>query len=381
MNNRSYRFFMPTHLQFGTGVTKKIGEILAELNSKRVLVVTDGGLVAAGLIDTITNLIHESGKETVVFSEIKPNPTVGNVHKGVELIDSGNIDTIVAVGGGSPIDAAKAISALSVNGGSIRDYELGKKEFSKQGPPLIVIPTTAGTGSEATMASVIMDEEANRKFDIVSRYMAPHVSLVDPISTYSLPPSLTAYTGMDALTHSIEGYTATLASPLTDAIHLKAITLVWNNLEKAVIDGDRESREPVMMGSMMAGIGFPNSGLGAVHGLCYALGCRYNLGHGLANAILLPHVMRFNIPAAGDKLRGIGAALGLKDDDPEFLIEELVTFQARIGIPKLSTFDIDTEDFSAMAEESLGEFSNCNTNPREVGLEDAVSIFRNAAEA
>jgi alcohol dehydrogenase len=380
MKTNSYRFFMPSKLIFEVGVIGRIGDYLAELKSKRVLIVTDQGLMATGLIDRINQKILDSGQESIIFSEVKPNPTVGNVHRGSEIIEQENIDTIVAVGGGSSIDAAKAISALSENKGSIRDYELGKSEFTRQGPPLIVIPTTAGTGSEATMAAVIMDEDVNRKFDIVSRFMAPSVALVDPEATYSLPASMTAFTGMDALTHAIEGYTATLAGPLTDTIHLKAITLLWENLAGAVRDGkNTESRERVMMGSMMAGIGFPNSGLGAVHGLSYALGCKYNLGHGLANAILLPHVMRFNQSSVPGRMEDISRAIGLKNTESEFLIEELQKYQREIGVPELSSFDIDPSDFPAMAEESIGEYSNCNTNPRTVGVADAITIYRNAA--
>ena len=380
MENSRYRFFTPSRLIFGNGVTGEIGSVLAEIKSKRVLIVTDEGLVATGLVEKIKAHIDSSGCESIIFSEVKPNPTVGNVHRGRDIVGEEGIDALVAIGGGSSMDAAKAISALSANTGSIRDYELGKSFFSRSGPPLVAIPTTSGTGSEATMASVIMDEEANRKFDIVSEHMAPAVGLVDPENTYTLPPSMTAYTGMDALTHAIEGYTATLAGPVTDAIHLKAIKLLWSNLDRVMEDGsDREGREAVMMGSMMAGIGFPNSGLGAVHGLSYALGCRYNLGHGLANAILLPHVMRFNQTVAGGRLEEIGRALNLAQAEPDFLIDELVRYQKSIGIPELSSFDVDPADFPDMAEESLGEFSNCNTNPRVVGAADAIEIYENAA--
>ena len=379
MGTDRYKFFTPIHLKFGTGIAGDIGETLEELGSKRILIVTDRGLVEAGLVDRIDANVSAGGRTSVVYPDIQPNPTVGNVHRGVEIVGEEGIDAIVAVGGGSSIDAAKAISALTANGGSIRDYELGKKAFSRSGPPLVVVPTTAGTGSEATMASVILDEDANRKFDIVSPHMAPAVSLVDPESTYTLPAALTAYTGMDALTHAVEGYTATLASPLTDAVHLKAITLLWKHLPGVVADGtNRDGRERVMMASMMAGVGFPNSGLGAVHGLSYALGCRYGLGHGLANAILLPHVMRFNAPSAAGKLREIGVAVGLKDPEPESLIDALMRIQREVGIPPLADFPVNPEDFPAMAEESLGEFSNCNTNPRPVGIDDAVAIYENA---
>lgn len=379
MSKADFRFFTPNHLIFGDGTAKSIGGYLSKLNSKRVLIITDMGLVKAGLVDRIKKYIDESIDFSLVFSEVKPNPTTTNVHRGVEIVANEEIDTLVAIGGGSPIDAAKAISALVTNKGSILDYELGKNEFSLPGLPLIAIPTTAGTGSEATMASVILDEEANRKFDIVSKYMTPVFSLVDPETTYTLPASMTAYTGMDALTHAIEGYTATLANPITDAIHLHAITQIWNNLEKVVQDGtNKEGRRQVMLGSMMAGIGFPNSGLGAVHGLCYALGCQYHLGHGLANAILLPYVMKFNQPVAGGKFMQICNALGFQNPNQDTLITELLSYEQRIGVPALKTFNVDRNKFPQMAEESMGDFSNCNTNPRPVSIADAVEIFTSA---
>ena len=331
------------------------------------------------MVDRIKKHIDEKIDFSLIFSEVKPNPTIRNVHRGVEIVVNEEIDTLVAIGGGSPIDAAKAISALVTNKGSILDYELGKEEFSLPGLPLIAIPTTAGTGSEATMASVILDEESNRKFDIVSKYMTPVFSLVDPETTYTLPASMTAYTGMDALTHAIEGYTAALANPITDAIHLQAITQLWNNLEKAVQNGNnKESRHKVMLGSMMAGIGFPNSGLGAVHGLSYALGCHYHLGHGLANAILLPYVMKYNQPVAGGKFIEICNALGFKNPNQDTLITELLSYERRIGIPLLKTCNVDSNEFPQMAEESMGDFSNCNTNPRPVSVAAAVEIFTSA---
>ncbi len=377
--SNNFRFITPTELHFGSGKLNNLDDFLNRLESRRILVVTDKGLVAAGLIEKITKSIEGYGKDCIVYPEIKPNPTVENVHKGVSIVREERIDTVVAIGGGSPMDAAKSISALSTNEGSICDYELGKNDFKNIGLPLIVIPTTSGTGSEATMASVIMNEEENRKFDIVSKFLAPAIGIVDPETTFSLPPSMTAFTGMDALTHSIEGVTATLASPLTDEIHLGAIKLIWDNLDRVIQNPDyKEGRENLMLGSMMAGIGFPNSGLGAVHGLSYAISCYFHLGHGLANAILLPHVMRFNIPAAINKFVLISDKLRLKNREPEALVEEVLNYSKRIGVPTLSSFDVDSKLFPRMSEESMGEFSNCNTNPRYVSVEDAVEIYKNA---
>jgi alcohol dehydrogenase len=379
MKSAQYKFFTPTKLLFGEGCSDDVGKWLKELGGSKVLLVTDEGIVKVGLAEQIRNRIQNEGLTVLTYSEVRENPTVKNVHEGRDLIAEENIDAVVALGGGSSMDAAKAMSILSVHDGNITEYELGLRPFTQSGPPLVAVPTTSGTGSEATMGAVITDQQTHRKFDVVDPLMAPTLSLVDPLLTASLPAALTGATGMDALTHAIEGYTAALASPLTDALHLKAIELLGRYLLQAYCDGsDKEARKNVMMASMIAGIGFPNSGLGAVHGLSLPLGGRFNIPHGIANAIILPHVMAYNLSSCPGKFGDIAKALDTKTNEPKEAVEAVYQLRKALNIPVLRSYDIETKDIPLLAKDALGRNSNCVTNPREVSENDAIEIYKRA---
>jgi len=377
MEAQRYKFFTPTHLIFGDGCSSEVGKRVKELGGTKALLVTDRGLERTGLASKIKASLLAEGVQVVVYNEVAENPTTHNVHAGRDLILRHGLDIVVALGGGSPMDAAKAMSALSVHEGEITEYEYGLKPFTRAGPKIVAIPTTAGTGAEATMGAVISDPKTHRKIDVVSPLMAPRLSLVDPEVTATLPPALTAATGMDALTHSVEGYTATLAHPLTDAIHLRAITLLGEYLLRAYHDGtDKEARYHVMMASMMAGVGFPNSGLGAVHGLSMPLGGQFNVPHGVANAIMLPHVMRFNIPACAERLRQVAAALGARRKSAAAAVDGVLALRAEMKIPALASFGVGEQHLDALARDALGRNTNCVTNPRTVTESDARAIYR-----
>jgi alcohol dehydrogenase class IV len=379
MKSAQYKFFVPTKLLFGAGCSNDVGKWLKDLGSSKILLVTDAGLKNIGVAGRIENRIRNEDLTVVTYSDVKENPTVENVHEGRDLIKKENIDAVVALGGGSSMDAAKAMGILSAHDGSIVEYELGLKPFVRNGPPLIAIPTTSGTGSEATMGAVITDPTTHRKFDVVDPMMAPRLSLVDPLLTVSLPAALTGATGMDALTHAIEGYTATLASPLTDALHLKAIELIGKNLVKAYTDGNnKEARTNIMMASLIAGIGFPNSGLGAVHGLSLPLGGRFNIPHGIANAIILPHVMNFNLGSCPNKFSDIAQALDGKNKNPEQSVEAVLKLRKELSIPVLRSYDIQLKDLPLLAKDALGRNSNCVTNPKVVTEVNAIEIYRSA---
>ena len=379
MKSAQYKFFTPTKLLFGEGCSDDVGKWLKELGGSKVLLVTDEGIVKVGLAEQIRNRIQNEELTVITYSEVRENPTVRNVHEGRDLIIKEKIDGIVAVGGGSSMDAAKAMSILSVHDGSITEYELGLRPFRQSGPPLVAVPTTSGTGSEATMGAVITDQETHRKFDVVDPLMAPTLSLVDPLLTVSLPAALTGATGMDALTHAIEGYTATLASPLTDALHREAIELLGKYLLRAYGDGsDKEARKNVMMASMIAGVGFPNSGLGAVHGLSLPLGGHFNIPHGIANAIMLPHVMAYNLSSCPQKFGDIANALDKKNNEPAEAVESVYQLRKALNIPVLRSYNIETEDIPSLAKDALGRNSNCVTNPREVTEEDAKELYKRA---
>jgi alcohol dehydrogenase len=381
MDNTKYQFHTPGRLLFGDGCSDEVGGWMKKLGASRVLLVTDPGVVKAGFADRARQVLEAEGLQVRVYDGVSENPTVANVDRGRDLILEGGIDGLVALGGGSPMDAAKAMAILAVHDGSIVEYELGLKPFTRPGAPLIAIPTTAGTGSESTKGAVITDPLTHRKFDVWDPLMAPTLALVDPLLTRSLPPQLTGSTGMDALTHSIEGYTATLASPLTDALHLKAIQLLGGNLLRACRDGsDLEVRRNVMMASMIAGVGFPNSGLGSVHGLSLPLGGRFGIPHGVANAIMLPHVMGFNLEARPQKFADIAAALGAPGRGPAAAVEAVLALRRELGIPLLSSFHLKEQDLAGLARDALGRNSNCVTNPRPTSEQDAVRIYQLALQ-
>lgn len=381
VETRQYKFFTPTSCVFGEGCARQAGDRARELKGTRALLVTDKGLLPTEGFRRVHSSLQAAGLETFVLDSVRENPTEENVQEGSTLIVSRGVDVVVAVGGGSPMDAAKAMAILSAHEGGILEYELGLKLFTRQGPPLIAIPTTAGTGSEVTRGAVITDQRSHRKVDVVSPLMAPRLALVDPELTYSLPPTMTAATGMDALTHSIEGYTATQASPLTDAIHLRVIEMIGRYLLRAHTKGtDAEARHHVMLASMMAGIGFPNSGLGAVHGLALPLGGHYGIPHGVANAIMLPFVMRFNEPACAAKLADIAVALGGKRRDAKTAIDKVFSLRKELGIPALVSLQVTSDRLGILARDALGRNSNCVTNPRAMTEADAVGVYTAALE-
>jgi alcohol dehydrogenase class IV len=376
---KRYKFFTPTQLIFGEGCSGEVGQQVKALGGTKVLLVSDRGLERIGLVAMVKQWLEAEGLQVVVYGDVAENPTTNNVHEGRDLILKHGLDVVVAVGGGSPMDAAKAISGLSVHEGEITDYEYGLKAFTRSGPPIVAIPTTAGTGAEATMGAVVSDPKSRRKIDVVSPFIAPRLSLVDPELTTSLPPTLTAATGMDALTHSVEGYTASLAHPLTDAIHLRAIELIGRYLLRAYHEGaDQEARHYLMMASMIAGIGFPNSGLGAVHGLALPLGGQFNIPHGVANAILLPHVMKFNMPACGERLKEVAVALGARRKSAAGAVDQVFALRAEMRIPGLASFGVTEGHLADLARDALGRNTNCVTNPRPVTEADAKAIYRKA---
>lgn len=377
--DRELCFHTPTELVFGRGVSGRIGERLAGLGIERVLLVTDAGIEKAGIANKIRKLIEGSGAEVVTYAGVVENPTDDNVHEGAALIRESGRWAVVNVGGGSPIDAGKAMSMLSAQGGDIADYETGKQPITLAGPPVFSIPTTAGTGSEATYWSVITDTKTRRKFDVGSPLMAAALSLVDPELTISMPPAITAATGMDAMCHAVEAYVTMNAGPVTDALALRAMELIARNLPKAYADGsDLEARAGTMLGAMTAGMSFSNAGLGAVHGLTAPLGGRFGVPHGVANAIMLPEVMRFNLDARRDRYARVAQALGADGPDADEAVRIIRQMNSDMAIPALSSFGITDGDVEGLAADSIGPNSNCNANPRPITGEDAAALFRAA---
>lgn len=371
-----FDFVLPSKIRYGKGIVKELGSELDKLSAKRIMVVCDKGIIKAGILDRVLEFVGE-GREIVVFDEVEANPKDYNVKKGAEMASGESVDVLLAVGGGSPIDAAKGISVLARQGGEIRDY--AKKEIGEDCIPLLTVPTTAGTGSEITFSSVITDTKENFKFTIKSPAVAAKVALVDPELTYSLPKLVTASTGIDALTHAIEGYTATCTEPIAEALGLYAVELIAKYIERAVRDGsDEEARDGMMTGSLLAGLSFSHSDVASVHCMAEALGSIYDKPHGLCNSIILPHIMAENLPFALCKYARIARAMGIKEDDDEKAakegIELIKKISEEIGLPDFKSLGIDPDKFRLLSELSEKNGSN-GSNPKKMSVEDYENLF------
>ena len=303
-------FTFPNRILFGDGARAALAAELARLGVTRPLIVTDPGLRASGMVEEVAGGLARA----VVFDGVQANPTEADVLAGLGAYRSAGCDGLVALGGGSPIDAAKAIRLLATHPGRLADYELtsgGSARITADLPPMAALPTTAGTGSEAGRGALIQMPEVGRKAIVLSEHLLPSVALCDPALTAGMPPELTAGTGMDAYTHGIESYLSTTPHPICDGIALEGLRHVSRGLEAAVRDGsDLRARRAMMMGALLCGIGF-HKGLGVVHALAHALGSHGRVHHGTLNAILLPHALRFNREAAGPRMADLAAQLGL----------------------------------------------------------------------
>lgn len=377
-------FTVPTKIKYGYGAAKNIGALIKELGGKSALIVTDPGLVRAGLLKTIRSILQSDGIQFSCYDQVEPNPSIENVEACFEVYRQNNPDVIVGLGGGSSIDTAKAVAVLATNGGRIQDYE-GYNKVTKPKKTVIAIPTTAGTGSEVTASSVITDRKRQIKMAIISFNVIPEYALVDPELTLSAPPALTASTGMDALTHAIESYVSKDAIPQSEALALHAIRLISRSLRRAVFDGDnRAARDDMMMGSLLAGMAFAISKLGNVHAMAHPLGGVFNIPHGIANAVLLPYVMKFNALACPEKFADIAAAMGadirgLSQREAALKAVELVReLNTDIGIPdNLSCLGVTTTALDKLCEDTMRS-GNVLVNPRKTTIQDIRKLYEDA---
>ena len=377
-------FFMPSVNVMGVNCIKEVPSFVQENNFKKALIVTDSVLLNIGLVDAIEYLLKENNIEYVVYSDTKPNPTVKNVNDGLAILKENNCDFVISLGGGSPHDCAKGIALLATNGGHIKDYE-GVNKSSKPQLPLIAINTTAGTASEMTIFSIITDEDRHVKMALVDKHMTPVMAVNDPTLMVNMPASLTAATGMDALTHAIEAYVSVNATPITDACAEKAIEIIFNYLKRAVDDGqDIEAREMMAYAEFLAGMSFNNASLGYVHAMAHQLGGFYDLPHGVCNAVLLPYVQEFNMSVAESRLKKVASVMGIDVSnmtDKEGAMACIVlikTLSKSIGIPAgLKELGVKREDFDILAANALNDACGL-TNPRKATHEDVVEIFDNA---
>jgi alcohol dehydrogenase len=377
----------PTEILFGYGVLNQLGERITQFNMSRVFVVTDRGLVKAGIADRLITVLKKSEVDTVLFSETHEDPGTNVVAKAKNIADSENCDTIIGLGGGSCIDAAKAVSILLNNPDKLTDYGgMDKVPNPCLHPPIIAIPTTAGTGSEVTMDAVITDDENGEKFFIASSNICPSLALVDPELTITLPAFITATTGMDALTHAIESFTNLITQPISQSIAFSAIKLIGKSLRQAVNKGqDKHARYSMSLASLMAGMSFTVARLGLCHAIYLPLGSKpYKIAHGLANGMMLSHVMKFNARANPKGYRRVAQALGFDDQslsDLEVALksaEEVAHLARDIGMErKLGEFGITEADLPQIAKGAFRS-GGIKINPRPVTQEDIIQICREA---
>lgn len=384
MNNlmQSFSFVLPTKIVYGPGCIQELNAELQAVGAKRLLVVTDEGITKAGILVRVENLLAASGLPYIIFDGVEPNPKDVNAEAGARLARDFNADALLAVGGGSPIDCAKAIGVLlGHQAEKIKPYE-GKTSATLPSPPLVTIPTTAGTGSELTFSAVITDTENHYKMTVKSPYTAAKTAICDPELTLSVPANVTAATGMDALTHAIEAYTANCAEPISDAVALYAIELIYPNLRKAVENGnDLAARSAMLMGSMLAGIAFSHSDVASVHCLAESLGGLRDLHHGVCNAVLLPHVMRYSVDFCRERYARIARAMGLsfadEDAGAEAAVRAVEQLAMDVRLPAFRTLGVPEADLETIAEMSAKNISTAS-NPRPMEKADYLRVLEMA---
>ncbi len=376
------RFVLNETSYHGKGSIEMIVSELKARGLKKPMVCSDPDLVKFKVTEKVTKLLDEAGIEYTLNTDIKPNPTIQNVQNGVKLYKKNNNDSIIAVGGGSSIDTAKAIGIIITNPefADVRSLE-GVAPTKNPCAPIIAVPTTAGTAAEVTINYVITDEEKNRKMVCVDVHDIPVVAVVDPDMMSTMPKGLTAATGMDALTHAIEGYITKGAWTLSDMFHLKAIEIIAEALPKAV-NNDPEGREAMALGQYIAGMGFSNVGLGIVHSMAHPLGALYDTPHGVANAIILPTVMEYNAPYTGEKYRDIAIAMKVQgvenmsiEEARKAACDAVAALSKEVGIPQDLKEIVKEEDLDFLSESAYADACRPG-NPRETSVEEIKELYK-----
>ena len=378
------RKFVAPEFIFGVGSRRRAAYYARHMMARRVFIVSDPEVIAAGWLKDIQSDLSEAGIDSFVFHDLTSNPKDHEVMEGASQYAREHCDVIVAIGGGSALDCAKGIGIVHANNSSILAFE-GVDQVDLPGPPLICIPTTAGSSADISQFCIIVNTPERYKMAVISKTVVPDVALIDPETTSTMPPYLTACTGIDALTHAIEAYVSTANSPVVDVHALAAITLVCNNLARAVADpADMAARENMSLASLQAGLAFSNASLGAVHALAHSLGGFLDLPHGECNALLLEHVLRFNIDAAPERYREVAVAMGIDprgmtvDTLSEKLSEALRSLRHRIGIlGGLADRGVRAADIRQLAVHAIKD-ACIFTNPRHAVLADVESIYGDA---
>lgn len=381
----SFEFVLPTTIKFGEGISGTIADEIKALKHNKPMIVTDKGLIAAGVVGKIIAALEDGGVEYTIFDGIEPNPRDTTVHKAYEQAKSDGNDSMIAIGGGSSIDTAKAVGVLMANGGNVHDYE-GLDMFDNPICDLIAIPTTCGTGSEVTFWSVITDTNRHFKMSLGSPKCAAKIALVDPNLVESLPPSIIAATGMDALSHAVEGYTSKPAEPITDACGIYAIKLIGDNIRAAVYTDSKEAKGNMLLGSLLAGICFGNADIAGIHCMGEALGGLYDTAHGVTMALLLPYVTEYNYVADFNKYAKIAEALGEnvnglpKRAAAAKAVDALQKLCVDLCIPTMKEIGAKEEDLEELAQRASVNVS-VDSNPRKATKADFLEIFKKAYNA
>lgn len=378
------RFILNEVSYFGPGARRQLPEVVGRMGLKKALVVTDPGLIRFGVAAMVTDILDDAGIPYTVFSDVKPNPTVSNVQHGIEAYEAAGADFIIAIGGGSAIDTAKGIGIV-VNNPEFADITSleGCAPTRNKSVPIIALPTTAGTAAETTINYVIIDEEKHKKMVCVDPNDIPAVAIIDAELMYSLPRSLTAATGMDALTHAIEGYITKGAWSMSDMFEIEAIRMISRHLPVAVEQpSDADARNGMAVAQYIAGMAFSNVGLGLVHGMAHPMGSLFDVPHGVANALLLPTIMEFNMPACLDKYPEIARAMGVdttgmtREEASQAAVDAVNALAVKVGIPQhLSDLGITESDIPQLAAQALADVCTPG-NPRDVSLADIEALYR-----
>lgn len=376
-------FYMPPVTLMGQHAIQALGAELVTKEFNKALIVTDSVLVNIGLVNNLTAELTKYNIDFAIFDGVKPNPTEKNIEDGLALLAKENCDFVISFGGGSSHDAAKGIALVAANGGHIRDYSKGVHLSKKPQLPLVTVNTTAGTAAEMTVFAIIANEEDETKYPIVDKHFIPIIAVNDSELMVAMPKFLTAATGMDALTHAVEAYVSTAATPITDASAIKAIELISQNLATAVENGeDRLARDAMQYGEYLAGMAFSNASLGYVHSMAHQLGGVYDLIHGLCNAILLPEVSRFNAKETPERFVDIAKAMGVnvigmtQEQAVEAGIVAIETLSTQVGTDqRLGDLGVKEDKLAFMAQNALNDACSL-TNPRKASLEEIVALFQ-----
>jgi alcohol dehydrogenase class IV len=382
----SATILLPRILRVGAGVCLELWNVMQQMGVCRPLVITQGSFIRSGYVPAILKPLTEAGVKAGVFAHVTPDPTTDSIYDGIDVLKDGDYDCLIAIGGGSAIDSAKAISVCGPGGGKIRNYK-APLQTDRPGLPVIAIPTTAGTGSEVTKVTIITDTETDEKMLLMGIAFQPVAALVDYELTMTKPVRLTADTGIDSLTHAIEAYVSKRANPFADSMAISAMKLIAGNLRAACRDGnDRSAREAMMLGSMQAGIAFSNASVCLVHGMSRPIGAHFHVPHGLSNAMLLPEITAFSITAAPERYADCARAMGIAseacsdDEANNLLLVELRALNEDLGVPSMREWGIDSDRYNQllpqMAQQALDSGSPGN-NPRVPKVDEIIALYKN----